>query len=708
MQAGFNLFPCRSYDADFNTSKRPAHQDWQEEKYAPADLPDMFGVVLPHDIVVIDYDPRRDPDGSSSLRALWDELNLPPTDSFITRTGSGGYHVYFRKPVDLHVRGKCPGYPAIDIKSSGGFVVGAGSCHSTGATYDFERGTPGHIKTLPGPLLDKIRLLRSQGPETQTGVISDDPDTVRRFITYCLHNAATAVAGDGGDRQTYLTACMGKDFGLSESAALDVMLEFYNPRCSPPWADDELEKKVANAYQYAQNKTGYLNAQTAFAGVKIDVATTPAGDPPTGSDAKLSESLASAANNTVNFTWTLDKQTGQRKYDPTINNVISFFHLLPTADHENDLYKLLRFNDFAGAIEFTRPAPWHRDDKPNRELTDTDLVMMKEYFTHKHLHVSVDTIREACIVLSQENAYHPLKDWLLSLKWDGVPRLDRLLVDYAGAPDSPYVKEVGKNTILAAVARAFIPGCQHDHMLILEGRQGTRKSSFVRVLGGRWYADIQIDPNNKETVQNMQSCWILEASEMEFIRRSDVAALKRFITLVSDRIMKKYDRLPSTMPRQCIFIGTINPGKSGYFQDVENRRFWPVVTGKIDTDKLARDRDQIFAEAVHRFKQGEKWYIVNPVIEAIARQEQQDRQIRDEWGDVILEWLATASQLPTDMTTKVVALHALNLTASKLDWNTSRRINEVMCGAGYKQVKKKLNGQSIRVWEKPGDDCAWL
>lgn len=685
--AGFSLFPCgTSKDA-----KAPQIDGWQATSYDPLlepdSLPEMYGVVLRDEDLVLDVDPRRFKNGINELHQLCAKLGIDKLDTFVVSTGGGGIHAYFKKPKSIRLLSRIPGFPAIEVKSAGLYVIGAGSRHDPetcrvpecltcpahdGRPYEIQRKTPADSIEAPEALLQLVDRGASLFNAVEEGVCDDDDANKGRFIRYCL-STAPAVQGDGGERTTFKVACEGRDYGLSQESVFDIMRDYFSPRCLPEWVDDELKQKVGNAYHYATGVAGRNNPQAEFRLLSTEIA-----------DKIKSEE-------TAKIRWDVYKTGAEAgQFKPTLINVVNFFRLAPQGTYANPIYGLLRYNMFADQVEFVKPAPWHDARYPKQFWSDEDAIQLKEWLQQeKNLAVATNTVHEAAVVISRKEQYHPVRDYLEGLRWDRVARLDRLLIDYFGTPDSPYARTVGKCTIIAAVARVMKPGCQHDHILVLEGQQGTGKSTAVRILGGEFYADIHIDPHQKDTVAGMQGAWFMEASEMEFTRRADVSALKAFLTRTSDKVRLAYARTPVTLPRQSLFIGTVNPGSAGYLQDsTGNRRFWPVKTTLIQREKLTRDRDQIFAEALVRFRQGEAWHITDKAIEDAAANEQAARVAIDAWEEVITGWVTlNYDELPKPLTTETVANWALNLSAAKLGRTERARIVDAMTKAGFRSEK---------------------
>lgn len=281
------------------------------------------------------------------------------------------------------------------------------------------------------------------------------------------------------------------------------------------------------------------------------------------------------------------------------------------------------YNQFKNMIDVTGELPWPQV-KPG--WGDTDLACAKLYFERAYGIWSPVKFKDALLgVVSMERLYHPVKEYLAGLAWDGAERLDTLLIDYLGAEDTPYVRAVTRKTLVAAVARIYRPGVKFDSILVLSGAQGIGKSTLFARLGGQWYSDsLSIsDMKDKTAPEKLQGYWILELGELAGIKKMDVETVKSFITRVDDKYRQSYGVTVESHPRSCIIVGTTN-SDGGFLRDITgNRRFWPVrVTGggKYRAWELTAV-DQIWAEAIQRYHDGEELFLKGALAEeAVTRQ----------------------------------------------------------------------------------------
>lgn len=319
-----------------------------------------------------------------------------------------------------------------------------------------------------------------------------------------------------------------------------------------------------------------------------------------------------------------------------------------------------------------------------RPINDVDISAVQERLQHEGLaRLSKDVAHQAIVQRAHECRFHPVRDWLHSVQWDGEERLSSLFVHYFGAENTPYVAEVGRMFLISMVARIYKPGCKADHLPVLEGRQGTMKSTACKILGGEWFSDALPDISaGKDASQHLRGKWLIEVAEMHALNKAEATMLKSFISRDTERYRPSYGRMEVIEPRQCVFIGTTN--QSAYLRDpTGGRRFWPIKTGKINVDALARDRDQLFAEAAARYRRNETWWPDKDFEAQHIEPEQEDRYEADAWEDAIRDFVATRSRV----TVTELAKEALHFDTNRVGTAEQRRIAGVLESMGWRRVR---------------------
>lgn len=426
------------------------------------------------------------------------------------------------------------------------------------------------------------------------------------------------------------------------------------------------------------------------------------------------ESITSAVKNSEVLSRRSPKIDWRDKWEERRGEPLSnLANVLTSLRDANELYELVRFDEMRCQILLVHPVPvWEGvalltpgqidNFKRNakgwpRPLTDTDVTAVQEFLQRAGLSsVGRDVVHQAIEQRAKELKFHPVKDYLQSLEWDGVDRLGEWLSTYLGVQNDSYSMGIGPMVLVAAVARIFEPGCKVDYMMVLEGPQGARKSSACRILGGEWYDDNLPDlMAGKEVSQHLRGKWFIEIAELSATSRAEDAQLKAFITRNVERYRPPYGRVEVIEPRQCVFIGTTN--KDSYLRDeTGGRRFWPVKVGQIDTDALSRDRDLLFAEAVASYHAGFRWWPDGDFERDHIKPQQDNRREGDIWETAIVDYLAGKDIALVNE----VAKYGLDIQVARTGTGDQRRITAIMTVLGW--VRKKADGDGKRWWSRGG------
>lgn len=350
---------------------------------------------------------------------------------------------------------------------------------------------------------------------------------------------------------------------------------------------------------------------------------------------------------------------------------------------------------------------WRAPEGRSREWTDDDDSMLLVHLqrTLSWHNLAMGAMREGFKAFLQSRRRNPLIEYLDALCWDGIERLPTFLADAYDTPQDAYHSAVGRCWLMSMVARAFVPGCQVDTIPVLEGAQGIRKSKSLEILGGEFYVSLPRGFGDVEFLQVMEGCWLGEIPDMASFRGRDLEHIKAFITIREDRYRRKYARHAITRPRQCVFAATDNTGD--WNGDVTGaRRFWPFRCQTVNIDYLIANRDQLFAEAVIRFRRGELHYDV-PVGDQIEQAEA--RRFGDAWEQVIERyvtevpredrgetyWIKRPEPL-AELQVNDILQNALGLPPGKWDRGSQIRVSKALQALGWRRSKRR-NGES-RYW----------
>jgi predicted P-loop ATPase len=383
---------------------------------------------------------------------------------------------------------------------------------------------------------------------------------------------------------------------------------------------------------------------------------------------------------------------------------------------------VLWHNEFATTTVARQAPAWSAGETSwcDTAWTNRDDLLVADWLQHQGIMVPASIAGQAVEAVARDHIYHPVREYLDSLSWDGAPRIDGWLSTYLGATGTAYIQAVGARWLISAIARIFEPGSQADCALILEGQQGIRKSSALRTLGQPWFTDRLSDLGSKDAAMETKGVWIIEIAELDTMSRSEVGTVKAFMTRTIDRFRPPYGKRLVDLPRQCVFAGSVNP-EGGYLKDATGgRRFWPVLCGVIDLTALARDRDQLWAEACHRYRQGEPWWLETRDLEALAGEEQAARYQGDAWDDLIRGYVegkgnhsrnsyrdATIDygndDVP-DVSVAEILQHALNIEKGRWTQVGQNRVARALTSMGFERYRARRGASREWRYRRPRCD----
>jgi putative DNA primase/helicase len=389
--------------------------------------------------------------------------------------------------------------------------------------------------------------------------------------------------------------------------------------------------------------------------------------------------------------------------------IANLTHIL-TCDPE--WQNVIAWDAFREDICTTKPAPCLAHEQPHLHAkgpwTDEHTTRLASWSERTYgANFSIPTVERAVLVVARKNEHHEVRDYLNVLEHDGIQRLDSFATRYLGAEDAPYTRRVSSITMISSVARIFRPGCKFDTVTVFEGPQGMLKSSVIDALFDEWYTDSHLDIGTKDAYQHLRGAWGVELAEVDKYRGKDASQLKSFISSATDRYRPSYARKVVDVPRQCVFIGTTN--EHVYLGDWTGGRRWlPLKVGTVDLEAIRRDRDQLWAEAVARFRAGETWYADNNEFRDLAQREQEARTHEDPWLAPLENWLrnsvcptsptsATGSDIMRENFTTSDALDgAIQKPRGSITKADETRIGNLLRSFGYEPVRPCGGGSRTR------------
>lgn len=644
----------------------------------------------PSGFLVIDIDPRNGGDDAfADLEKRYGELPEGPT----AHTGGGGLHYYLWRPAHVDEIRSCVLAPGVELKGRTGYVVAPPGHHYSGREYAWDAGR-GLELALPDAPQWLIRLSRSSRTAQSDQKHPDGPLAGLMGQVFAASGSIGPMLGPDKvavicpwenehstgrrfDSSTVVFApTVGKRFGWFHCS---------HSHCAGRSLDDVIAAMPPAAVRAAQSSLGITDL-----GAGWYVA------PPWPEDEDIEGAPVAPVPDEGDADW----RTGLR--------VNSDGQL--TRDPGNAVLLLVNDEAWAGTLAwdgFRDRYVWASDapigltgmprPRKGEQLADHHSIYVQQWLAKfKGCPTGVDAVRSALAAACHANETHPVREYLKRLEWDGTPRLDDGAMTYLGA-HAHFAGRMFRWWFISAVARILDPGCQADHMLILEGPQGARKSTALKIIGDPWV--LESLPNLRDGVrasEAIQGKWIIVVNELDAMRGVDATRVKDFLTIREDSYRGAYKAFVSDRPRQCVFAGTTN--EKYYLGDsTGGRRFWPIATSNIDCDALRRDRDQLWAEAYAGYRKGERWWPAEHDEELEIRTEQDARHDDDEWESAILRWVSGREGF-TIAEVLVGALDIVN--PEKWDRKAQARVGHVLGRHKYDPVRTRqvlADGTVVRV-----------
>ena len=358
----------------------------------------------------------------------------------------------------------------------------------------------------------------------------------------------------------------------------------------------------------------------------------------------------------------------------------------------SDFKDIVWRDSFYGKI-FTK---WRTGEERQWSDNDTNNMFIQMQHHYELGKLSKAHVQDAIDFVAAMNERNEPQEWLKSLSWDGQPRIDDFFTEAMGAEKSDYTKAVSKNFWIALVARIMQSGCKFDEMVVLEGKQGTYKTTSLEIIGGKWYGEVNSDIASKDFDQGLKGKIIVEFGELANLKKADVEIIKRKLSTRIDEYRPSYGRFVEAHPRTCIFVGTTN--ESEYLKDpTGNRRFWPMKIVRADTEYIKLYREQFFAEALVRFKSGEKWHEI-PWED--AEKIRAERIESDDLSEAVMKIIDSEQIYKTSYFSSLDIWIKLGEQPAKFVRKEQIRMAAILRHLGYENKLFRINNTTTRGWVK--------
>lgn len=612
---GFAVFPLKYRDKvpltrngckDATTDAAQIKAWWQ--KYPNANIGLATGSVSQNVFVIdLDIDEDRGIDGYHSLED-WQREHGDFPETWTAITGRGGYHLYYRG--NGRIKNRAEIIDGVDIRGNGGYVVAPPSIHKNGNRYEWEYSP------------DEFEIAKAD-------------NNVEYFLNHGDQKQGTAftmpniVAAGQRNQMLFRFACMMQAKGASDQSVFAATMAENESSCSPPLTEQEVRIIVSSATKYDKGKPIHIDSE--------GVATRENKDDVIG-----------------NPEWVLNFLDCNHDKDGNIKSVKQFVHNFEIVMDKDDRFAgKIRFNEFAQQLYLCGNVPWEKEDNCRAWSSHDDSALFSLIQADYGLKSRQD-FADALKNVSMRNKFHPVRELLDSLTWDGKEHIRSLLPEYLGAEDSDYTYQVMRLWMLGAVSRVYKPGSKFDYTMILQGSQGIGKSTFLKQLAmdDSWFNDSLDSLDSDKAVQSLTGSWIIELAELKSLARTagGVESVKRFLTATQDKYRIPYERRADTFYRQCVFAGTTN--KDDFLQDeTGNRRFLIVQTGvkkpskSLFVPEIMDTIKQAWAEVVNIWKNEKPQLLLPESCMQEAKEFQEANMADDGKRGIIQEYLEGKTQV---------------------------------------------------------------